>query len=378
MNSTVLLVGSIVLVLLVTVVWARSRAARIRAEAEARERRAIAAVRAGDDPVEAADTPAKPREPTGETIFEPGTPTSMVPGNRGSIEVAEVLDIEELLRGEDQGVASRARAQLEEHTNISMGDTLPPRPVLRAPAAVVSPPVRPAAAPMRAPAEASAQAAQAPALAAANVEFAAARSAQALPARPPQPAHAMAGNGAKPAAPRQAERTPAAAVTAPSSSALSPASTSASPAARAPARAASLPSTPASPDGEVPLRELVLAWFEARGYRSAPASPVVRPIELVLRHKDDPSRAYAFVVGTQRVTAERVHQLAQQARGIGLIRVLIVADAGVTGDAPNAKRGVRVLDRPALSAELAKLDISVAAKIIAVARKRAGARASAN
>jgi hypothetical protein len=155
--------------------------------------------------------------------------------------------------------------------------------------------------------------------------------------------------------------------------------TSASAAAAGSARAQATPpaTSPTAPDGEVPLRELVLAWFEARGYRSAPASPVVRPIELVLRHKDDPSRAYAFVVGTQRVTSERVLQLAQQARGIGLIRVLIVADAGLTQDAPNAKRGVRVMDRAALSAELAKLDISVAAKIIAVARKRAGARARA-
>jgi hypothetical protein len=140
-------------------------------------------------------------------------------------------------------------------------------------------------------------------------------------------------------------------------------------------RTAPPPTAPAAPDGDVPLRELVLAWFEARGYRSAPASPVVRPIELVLRHKDDPSRAYAFVVGTQRITSERVQQLAQQARGIGLIRVLIVADAGATDDSPNAKRGVRVLDRAALSAELAKLDISIAAKIIAVAQKRASNRA---
>jgi len=84
----------------------------------------------------------------------------------------------------------------------------------------------------------------------------------------------------------------------------------------------------------------------------------------------------AFVVGTQRVTSERVQQLAQQARGIGLIRVLVVADAGLSADAPHAKRGVRVLDRNSLSAELAKLDISVAAKIIAVARKRSSARAS--
>ena len=351
MNSTILLIGAIVLLVIVMAVWARNRAVRIRAEADARERRAIAAVRSGGDPVteDGDGTPgstAQPAESTGETIFEPGTPTSMVPGRRGSIEVAEVLDIEELLRGEPQGIASRARLQLEEPTNISLGDTLPPRPIVSTPVAVAAPP------PARAMPAPAARAAPAPAMAAqaARVAPTPARPVS-PPARPPAPV-AVATPSPQPAPAVE----------------------------RAPARGRAAPPvpTPAAPDGEVPLRELVLAWFEARGYRSAPASPVVRPIELVLRHKDDPSRAYAFVVGTQRVTAERVLQLAQQARGIGLIRVLIVADAGLSEDAPNAKRGVRVLDRVAISAELAKLDISVAAKIIAVARKRAGVRARAS
>jgi hypothetical protein len=288
-SGTTLLIGSILLLVVLTVVWARIRTRRIREEAQSRERRALAAMRSGGDPVAASadKAPAKAAEPTGETIFEPGTPTGIVPG-RGGIEVAEVLDIEELLRDESAAVAERARAQLEEPTNIHTGDTLPPRPM----AAPPSP----------------------------------------RPAPPPAP---------PPPAP------PAAARTAP-------------------------------PGHDVPLRELVLAWFEARGYRSSPASPVVRPIELVLRHRDDPARAYAFVVGTQRVTVERVQQLAQQARSIGLIRVLVVADAGLTPEAANAKRGVRVLDRAALKAELDKLDLSVAAKIIAVARKRAAARAGAH
>src|SRR5262245_66331782 len=94
-------------------VWARSRAARIRTDSSARERRALAAVRSGEDPnSQEAQTdggPPKPRESTGETIFEPGTPTMMVPGSRGSIEVAEVLDIEALLRDEPHAIASRAR-----------------------------------------------------------------------------------------------------------------------------------------------------------------------------------------------------------------------------------------------------------------------------
>ena len=334
MNSTTLLVGSVVLLVVLMAIWARSRTARIRAESAARERRAMAAVRSGGDPAappgsEGGPGP-RPGESTGETIFEPGTPTSMVPGSRGSIEVAEVLDIDDLLRDEPQGIASRARAQLEEPTNIHMGDTLPPRPVASPPppVAVASPP--------------QPQRAAAPPVAAAP----------AAPVRAPAVAPPRAATPPAPAA-QLAQRVPQRA-----------------------RPAASQPPAPAAPDGEVPLRELVLAWFEARGYRSAPASPVVRPIELVLRHKDDPSRAYAFVVGTQRITSERVQQLAQQARSIGLIRVLIVADAGLSNDAPNAKRGVRVLDRVALSAELAKLDISVAAKIIAVARKRADTRTS--
>lgn len=326
MSGTTLLIGSIVLLLLLMVLWARRRASRIRSESAQRERRALAAVRAGGDPAAADDgeaAPAKKAEPTGETIFEPGTPTSIVPGSRGSIEVAEVLDIEELLRDEPHGIASRARAQLEEPTNIHTGDTLPPRPVVREPvAATPPPPARPAVVPAPPPP--------------APVRPAAAQP-EAARVRASPPAPPMPGRARPAAAPTQA---------------------------------------PAAPDGEVPLRELVLAWFEARGYRASPASPVVRPIELVLRHKDDPSRAYAFVVGTQRVTADRVKQLAQQARSIGLIRVLIVADAGLSAEASTAKRGVRVLDRVALSAELAKLDISVAAKIIAVARKRASTRAA--
>ena len=44
----------------------------------------------------------------------------------------------------------------------------------------------------------------------------------------------------------------------------------------------------------VPLRELVIAWYESRGYRGSPASPAIWPIEMVLRHRDDAARAYAF------------------------------------------------------------------------------------
>lgn len=139
-----------------------------------------------------------------------------------------------------------------------------------------------------------------------------------------------------------------------------------------PPRPATVPSVVG---GDVPLRQLTLAWFEARGYRSAPASPAVRPIEMVLRHKADPSRAYAFVVEPKRIDGSRVSALLNQARSIGLVRLLIVADAGAEPNSAEGKKGVRLMDRLAIEREFKKLDVSVAAKIIAVARKRAASAA---
>jgi hypothetical protein len=134
------------------------------------------------------------------------------------------------------------------------------------------------------------------------------------------------------------------------------------------------PAQPTSPAGtDVPLRELALAWFEARGYRGSPASAIVRPIELVLRHKGDPARAYAFVVEHEKLSSGRIDALVEQARSIGLMRLLIAAEGGADDQAAHGARrkGVRVMDRTALEGEFRKLDLSVAAKIIAVARKRA-------
>jgi hypothetical protein len=129
----------------------------------------------------------------------------------------------------------------------------------------------------------------------------------------------------------------------------------------------------------VPLRELVLAWYESRGYRQVPASPAVWPIELVLRHRDDPARAYAFVVQSDNVSVDRITALIEQAREIGMLRVAVIAEAGYERGAKEiAKRkNVRLIDRPTMDAELADLQLETAAKIIAVARKRASPEASA-
>jgi hypothetical protein len=151
--------------------------------------------------------------------------------------------------------------------------------------------------------------------------------------------------------------------------------------ANAASRAASREATPMldSMAPSVPLRELVLAWYESRGYRQVPASPAVWPIELVLRHRDDPSRAYAFVVQNDNVSVDRITALIEQAREIGMLRVAVIAEAGYERGAKEIarRRNVRLIDRPTMDAELSDLQLETAAKIIAVARKRASPEASA-
>ncbi len=123
----------------------------------------------------------------------------------------------------------------------------------------------------------------------------------------------------------------------------------------------------------VPLRELVIAWYESRGYRGSPASPAIWPIELVLRHRDDAARAYAFVVQNDYVSVDRITALIEQAREIGMLRVAIVAEAGYERGAKAIarKKHVRLIDRSTMEAEFLALELPVAAKIIGMARKRA-------
>ena len=134
---------------------------------------------------------------------------------------------------------------------------------------------------------------------------------------------------------------------------------------------------PTRADGPVPVRELALAWFEARGYRPSSASQAVRPIELVLRHRKDPSRAYAFIVEHERLTAERVAVLVDHAHSIGLTKILVAAETAVEADTRRRFRreGVRLVDQDEMRREFDKLDLRVAAKIIAVARSRSRLRA---
>jgi hypothetical protein len=129
----------------------------------------------------------------------------------------------------------------------------------------------------------------------------------------------------------------------------------------------------------VPARELVLAWFEARGYRPAALPPDVRPIELLLRHGKTPERAYAFVVETEALSTQRISSLFTLARASGFQRLLIASESPLAPALVETSRrqGLRIFDEASIRAELGKIDIRVAAKIIAVARGRAATRRAA-
>ncbi len=231
-----------------------------------------------------------------------------------AVELANPVEIDHLLAGESDTVAAMARRQLEEATtDLALTGGLSDLSL-----SVAAPP--------------------SPPLAARRSE----------PVRPPEPPIPAALPG-KTSAPRPA-----------------------------PPALASVPPPAANAVTRVPVRELVLAWFEARGYRATNTLSDALPIELVLHHRKDQARTYAFVVERELVTAKRASWLLTQARTAGLARLLIAAEVGSEHGLRKKvhRHGIRIFDEATIRAELSKIDIRVAAKIIAVARGRALAHRS--
>lgn len=356
--SLTLMLGLAALFVLATVWWGIARLRRVRAEEARRSEAALAELLAGQRA--AADPPAD-----AVATFFAGHDFDDVHGTSPrALEVAEFdegVDIEALLADERERVAQRSRETLAQITQID----LPPGEVMPS-------------APVQMPTSALAAASQ---QSAASVS--AARPSAAVPVSassvktPPVPAPTAA-------APAPTRENRQATVRQPPVSAPDAAASTGVASFGSPPAGERLADTPMrsfvgggdlvrnAPDAP-PLREVALAWFEARGYRSAPASPAVRPIERVLRHRQDATRGYAFVVESQPVSERRVEQLQSLALSVGLKRLLVVAEAGAPGRAGREHRGVRLMDRNALAAELDRLDLSIAAKIIAVARKRSAA-----
>ncbi len=139
-----------------------------------------------------------------------------------------------------------------------------------------------------------------------------------------------------------------------------------------PERAASGPSLSLL-DGklDVALDALVVAWFAARGYMIAPAPATAAPIRLLLTHRDDRERSYAFYFDRGRLQAQRATALLEAARALGVNRLLVAAEHGAEAAVHSGRlRDVLVMDWVALDHELRKLDFRIAAKLVAFARTR--------
>lgn len=120
---------------------------------------------------------------------------------------------------------------------------------------------------------------------------------------------------------------------------------------------------------DVPLDALVVAWFEARGYVAQPAPESARPISLLLGHRDDRDRNYAFYFERGRLHAQRAASMLEQSQKLGMNKLLVAAEHGADPAVSSSRlRDVHVMDWVAIDRELKKLDFRVAAKIIAIAR----------
>jgi len=124
------------------------------------------------------------------------------------------------------------------------------------------------------------------------------------------------------------------------------------------------------------VRDLVRVFYEARGFRSTSAEVSARPIELLLVHKADAKRAYAFATLRAAPTAAELAAIAAAAQSIGQARVLITTESELAADAPAAPAGVKVYDRAAIGAQLAQIDPAIADRILAAARRRSFGRKS--
>lgn len=120
---------------------------------------------------------------------------------------------------------------------------------------------------------------------------------------------------------------------------------------------------------DVPLDALVVAWFEARGYVGRTAPESARPISMLLTHREDRDRSYAFYFERGRLHAQRAASLLEQARQLGMNKLLVAAEHGADPAVASSRlRNVQVMDWVAIDREMKKLDFRVAAKIIAIAR----------
>jgi hypothetical protein len=330
-SNGVLLWVCLALLLFAVAFWAQRRSAQSRARAERARREAGQADLGGD------------------SYFMP------LPVIEQAVEIANPVEIDSLLEGESEAVAARAREMLSAPTGVSTDfDELP-----AALASALAPPPPPPPPVIEPPRAARPETNIPPTIAIPLPKAMADLQAQMAASRPGAVVSAASAASATAAAARSA----ATAAAAPAPVAL-------------PVQPPPPPPPPVDDISRIPVRDLVLTWFEARGYRAKAVSVRFRPVELELRHHADPSRNYAFIVEREKVTGTRAAVLLKQAKALGLSRLLIAAEAGVDPFSQRELRrlGVRAFDRTSIRSEIESVDLRIAAKIIGVARGRDQAR----
>lgn len=128
---------------------------------------------------------------------------------------------------------------------------------------------------------------------------------------------------------------------------------------------------------DVPLDGLVVAWFEARGYVAQRAPESAQPITLLLKHREETTRNYAYFYDRGRLTPQRAAAVLEKARALGMGKLLVAAEHGADPTVGSGRLAdVQVMDWPAIDRAMRRIDTRVAAKIVAIARSNRGMPAS--
>lgn len=139
------------------------------------------------------------------------------------------------------------------------------------------------------------------------------------------------------------------------------------------------PSRPPAANG-LPMRDMAVALYEARGYRRETALKEDAPILCFLQHRTEPNRAYGFVAlqSTDPVGRERVKGIMRDLRGAGHKRIIMYASAGFAPDAIELAEPLRIrMYGPAeVMQTLTQLPPHVRQQVIDRAKQRAASGAA--
>jgi hypothetical protein len=139
------------------------------------------------------------------------------------------------------------------------------------------------------------------------------------------------------------------------------------------------PSRPPATTG-LPMREMAIALYEARGYRRETALKEDAPILCFLQHRTEPNRAYGFVAlqSTDPVGRERVKGIMRDLRDAGHKRIIMYASAGFAPEAVELSELLRIrMYGPAeVMQTLTQLPPHVRQQVIDRAKQRAASGAA--